>query len=153
MKKTLFAFLFCLSPLCFASQYYECQALAESDRIIFAQGVLSFKDNIIDGKRVLTDVFGEIRTDWKRLADEPTPYEFNGQFEIEEIAENTKYEKRIYKNHSQFKNFNAISSNIGMSGDLIVEKSAMAHSFISAHYVFHGGNHIAGVIDFECVRF
>ena len=138
----------------FASTTYQCKTPLNSSREIYSEGTLVFTDQVINGKRVLTNIVAKIRADFT----DGSRYVHRGLFRIDDLEESFefdlhRYENR-YKNHSQFRGFNTTSSNRGtMWGSLIVEKSSSKKE-LNAHYIFQAGDHdfIEGVIDFKCKR-
>jgi len=132
-----------------AATNYTCSTKDGSSRQVFSKGTLSFTDQIIDETRVLSNVKAFIRSNWEPLSLEVSDDEYTGEFSFEKISENKKYRPRIYKNYSQFVDFNAQKSSNGMWGNLLLEKNNGTKS-IQVHYIFQAGDHMGGVIDFYC---
>ncbi|MEZ4870651.1 MAG: hypothetical protein R2827_00100 [Bdellovibrionales bacterium] len=149
MKALIFLLTF-IATTASAATEYRCETPEISRRQVFSKGSLKFTDQVVNGKRVLTDVSGKIRTSWEDLQLTESDGEYVGEFEITRIVENSNYNPRVYVNHSQFPEFNATTSSHGMWGEFVVQKPDGVGSSLHAHYIFQSGDHMGGVVDFEC---
>lgn len=81
-----------------------------------------------------------------------------GKFELFDVEQNTEYRPRRYKNHIQFRNFDAEETTgleSGMWGEFVLHESfasVQAKEKVSAHYIFQAGDHMGGTIHFSCLR-
>lgn len=134
--------------------YYQCMTEGESYREVIAEARIDFILTEKRGQRILSDINGYVRADWSELSQTPSPYEYKGWFNIKEVRENLNYNPRKYKNHSQFKEFDASSSYQGMWGTFILErnnaKSNYRNGILEAFYIFSAGDHIGGTVDLLC---
>lgn len=76
---------------------------------------------------------------------------YRGYFEFDELKANANYRPLKYKEHAQFKDFDARFTDGregGMWGSFVVELKD-AKEF-KAHYIFQAGDHIGGTIRFAC---
>ncbi len=111
----------------------------------------TFVDTTNDaGVRVLKNVVGNVKT-----IEIYQDYENNylGSFKFETVTENSNYRPRRYVGYSQFKDFNAASTEgsqeDGMWGEFVLEKNTHQPKF-QAHYIFKAGDHMGGTMHFTC---
>ena len=78
--------------------------------------------------------------------------DYYGVFSFDKQVENLKYRPLKYKNHTQYKNFDATKTNNndggGMWGQFVVNKTR--GGTFDANYIFKSGDHMGGVVVFEC---
>jgi hypothetical protein len=131
--------------LCLATKFVQAGDAGSKNT---AQGRLEFNEYSVDGVRELRGVVGHV------LVANDYSDAYYGIFYFEKIVENLKFRPTKYKNHTQYKQFDAYKTNGndggGMWGEFVVNKDKTAN--FDANFQFKAGDHMGGVVVFDCKK-
>ena len=155
----IFSSLIMTVPISAATQWRDYICIAEQLRqngsILPVSSSLEFSVKSNDGLHEITDLIGHVIA--KNNPEGSPKLDFNayhGIFYFKQLPNNPQYTGRVYKNHIQFRDFDAFQTNNndggGMWGEFVIAKAIDNKTPVDAHYIFKAGDHMGGTIDYIC---